>query len=154
MIDFSMRSSKPKTPVVGIFILLLLKLMLLRYFFFHEIMWSRIAADAASLLVLLSLLELIVPSKAKGIVYWIFNVLCSLIFFASAVYFQHFNTVPTYTALSELKQVGGIKDSVQSTIQTANYLFFADIVVITLVWIAGKLMGRKPSMSAPLRKRW
>lgn len=154
MIDFSMRSSKPKTPVVGIFILLLLKLLLLRYFFFHEIMWSRIAADAASLLVLLSLLELVVPSKAKGIVYWIFNVLCSLIFFASAVYFQHFNTVPTYTALSELKQVGGIKDSVQSTIQTANYLFFADIVVVTLVWIAGRLMGRKPSMSAPLRKRW
>jgi len=154
MIDFSMRPSKPKTPVIGIFILLLAKLLLLRYFFFHGILWSRIAADAASLLVLLSLLELIVPSKAKGIVYWIFNLLCSLIFFASAVYFQHFNTVPTYTALSELKQVGGIKDSVQSTIETANYLFFADFVVIALAWAGGRLMGRKPGMSAPLRKRW
>lgn len=154
MIDFSMRPSKPKTPVIGIFILLLAKLLLLRYFFFHGILWSRIPADAASLLVLLSLLELIVPSKAKGIVYWIFNLLCSLIFFASAVYFQHFNTVPTYTALSELKQVGGIKDSVQSTIETANYLFFADFVVIALAWAGGRLMGRKPGMSAPLRKRW
>ncbi|WP_236575485.1 MULTISPECIES: LTA synthase family protein [Paenibacillus] len=117
-------------------------------------MWSRIAADAASLLVLLSLLELVIPNKAKGIVYWLLNLLCSFMFFASAVYFQHFNTVPTYTALSELKQVGGIKDSVQSTIETANYLFFADIVVITLVWVVGRLMGRRPGMSAPLRKRW
>ncbi|MDR0268422.1 LTA synthase family protein [Paenibacillus sp.] len=154
MLDFSIRTSKPRTPVIGIFVLLLLKLLLLRYFFFEEIMWSRIAVDAASLLVLLSLIELVTPSKAKRIVYWIFNLLCSVIFFASALYFQHFNTVPTYTALSELKQVGQIKTSVQSTIETANYLFFVDIVVIALVWITGKLMKRKFSITTPLRKRW
>lgn len=153
MLDFTIRS-KPKTPVIAVFVLLMLKLLLLRYFFFHGIMWSRIAVDAASLVVLLSLIELITPSKAKGIVYWIFNLLCSFIFFASALYFQHFNTVPTYTALFELKQVGQIKSSVQSTIEPANYLFFVDVVVIALAWAISKLIKRKFSMSAPLRKRW
>ncbi|MCJ8010514.1 LTA synthase family protein [Paenibacillus sp. KQZ6P-2] len=154
MRDLFIRSSKPKTPVIGVFILLLLKLLLLRYFFFHEIMWSRVTADVASLLVLLSLIELVTPSRAKGIVYWIFNLLCSVIFFASALYFQHFNSVPTYTALSELNQVTQIKSSVQSTIETANYLFFADVIIIAVVWIIGKVMKRGPSMSTPLRKRW
>ncbi|MGN7355914.1 LTA synthase family protein [Paenibacillus sp. SAF-054] len=154
MKDLYLRTPKPKTPFIGIFILLLLKLQLLRYFFFGDIMWSRVAADAASVLVLLALIELVTPSKAKGIVYYIFNVLCSFIFFASALYFQHFNTLPTYTALSELKQVAGIKDSVQSTIEPANYLFFVDVIVIAVVWIVGKLMKRHPSMSTPLRKRW
>ncbi|MEC0238926.1 LTA synthase family protein [Paenibacillus dokdonensis] len=154
MKEISIRSSHSKTPVIGIFILLLLKLLLLRYFFFGEIMWSRVAADAASVLVLLALIELVTPARAKGIVYWIFNLLCSFIFFASALYFQHFNTLPTYTALSELKQVAGIKDSVQSTIEPANYLFFVDVVILAVVWIGGKLMKRKPSMSTPLRKRW
>ncbi|MED5015752.1 LTA synthase family protein [Paenibacillus chibensis] len=154
MIDFSLRTTRSKTPFIGFFILLLLKLLLLRYFFFDEILWSRILADAASLLVLLSIIELVTPSKAKGIVYWIFNLLCSFIFFASALYFQHFNTVPTYTALSELKQVMGIKDSVQSTIEPANYLFFVDVVVIAIVWIVGKLMKRRLNFSTPLHKRW
>lgn len=154
MIDFRSTYSRPKTPFIAVFVVLLLKLLLLRYFFFHDILWSRITADAAALLVLLCIIELITPAKAKGWVYWIFNAIFSILMFASALYFQHFNSVPTYTALSELKQVLQIKESVQSTIESENYLFFADVVIVALLWLIGRWVPLRFSLRTRLRKIW
>ena len=104
--------------------LLIVKLLLLRVLFFDRIAWEWVAADAAPVLLLLGLLAIITPARMKTGAYWTFNILLSLLFFASAVYFNHFGSVPTYLALYELNQVFQIKESVESTIQLIDYLFF------------------------------
>lgn len=123
--------------------LLWLKLLLLRVLFFDRIAWEWIAADAAPILFLMGILTILTPSRVRTIVYWIFNGLMSLVLFAASVYFNHFGSVPTYLALYELDQVFQVKASVESTIQSIDYLFFADLVILAIValfrrWKQGK----------------
>ncbi|QHW34599.1 sulfatase-like hydrolase/transferase [Paenibacillus rhizovicinus] len=124
-------------------VILLIKLALLRYFLFGEIKWPRLTADASALLVLLCALELATPAKLKAWAYGGLNLIVSLLLFSSAVYFEHFGSVPTYTALYELHQVTKVKDSVESTIQWSHYWFFPDIVIGLAVWIYAGVMKRR-----------
>lgn len=80
----------------------------------------------------MGILALIVPGRMKTAVYWSFNGILSLLLFASSVYFNHFGSVPTYLAFYELNQVFEVKESVESTIEYIDYLFFADIVIMIL----------------------
>ncbi|GGD66919.1 LTA synthase family protein [Paenibacillus nasutitermitis] len=124
-----------------LFVLLLLKMILLRSFFFGEIAWSRLITDAASILVILSVIELVIPLRAKTIVYGAFNFLFSLTLFAATLYFSHFGSVATYTALYDLPQVLEIKTSVQSTIQISNYLYFIDLLAGLIIWLVCRTIG-------------
>ncbi|WP_379146651.1 LTA synthase family protein [Paenibacillus sp. sgz500992] len=112
--------------------LIWLKLLLLRINFFDRISWEWIAADIAPVLLIMGILALIVPGRMKTAVYWSFNGILSLLLFASSVYFNHFGSVPTYLAFYELNQVFAVKESVESTIEYIDYLFFADIVIMIL----------------------
>ncbi|AIQ20243.1 sulfatase [Paenibacillus sp. FSL H7-0357] len=112
--------------------LIWLKLLLLRILFFDRISWEWIAADIAPVLLIMGILALIVPGRMKTAVYWSFNGILSLLLFASSVYFNHFGSVPTYLAFYELNQVFAVKESVESTIEYIDYLFFADIVIMIL----------------------
>ncbi|MEK5239472.1 LTA synthase family protein [Paenibacillus sp. FSL L8-0470] len=112
--------------------LIWLKLLLLRILFFDRISWEWIAADIAPVLLIMGILALIVPGRMKTAVYWSFNGILSLLLFASSVYFNHFGSVPTYLAFYELNQVFEVKESVESTIEYIDYLFFADIVIMIL----------------------
>lgn len=127
----------------GVFLLLLLKLMLLRLFLFNEVMWGRVLTDAFSLLVLMSLLELLIPIKARHVVYWIFNLILSLIMFASAIYNVYFGSIPTYTALSGLGQVHQVRSSITTLIEPEHFIFFVDILVIAVYWIINRLRRRR-----------
>ncbi|WP_019908780.1 LTA synthase family protein [Paenibacillus sp. HW567] len=129
--------------------LIWLKLLLLRGLFFERIAWEWIAADLAPVLLLMGILAFVIPARMKTAVYWSFNGLLSLILFASSVYFNHFGSVPTYLAFYELHQVFQVKESVKSTIQIIDYLFFADLVVM----IAYSLFRRwKRGPALPLRR--
>jgi lipoteichoic acid synthase len=121
-------------PIFYTFFLLLLKLMLLRWSLFKQIEWSRLPADGLALLVILCLLELVTPAKWKRISFWVINLIISLTLFSSTVYYAHFGSVPTYTALLALNQVMQIKSSIESTIQLSNYLYFADLAGLILIW--------------------
>ncbi|MBB6672754.1 LTA synthase family protein [Cohnella nanjingensis] len=120
-------------------VLLLLKMMLLRHFFFQQIAWTRLAADAAAVLVLLCLLELAVPARWRGTAYWTLNLIVSFILFSSTLYFAHFSSVPTYTALLQLHQVLQIKSSVQSTLDYRYYAYFLDLAVIVVLAVAARV---------------
>lgn len=124
-----------KQPVFYVFLLLLLKLLLFRYFLFHSIAWSHIFSDIFALWVVIGLFDLISAAAWKKYVFWALNLLLSLILFASTLYYTHFGSVPTYTALQELHQVMQIKASVQSTIRLEYYLFFIDLPVLAAVWL-------------------
>ncbi|QHT61579.1 LTA synthase family protein [Paenibacillus lycopersici] len=125
--------------------ILLVKLALLRYFLFGDIKWTRLTADASALLVLACALELATPAKLKAWAYGGLNLLLSLLLFSSAVYFEHFGTLPTYTALYELHQVTKIKDSVENTVQWSHYWFFPDIAFALGWWIYTSVTGKRRS---------
>jgi lipoteichoic acid synthase len=118
--------------------LLLLKLLLLRMLFFDRIAWEWVASDAAPVLLIMAVLYIITPGRAKTSVFWTLNVLMSLLLFASSVYFNHFGSVPTYLALYELDQVFQVKESVESTIELVDYLYFADLVLFAGLYLFRK----------------
>ncbi|GIP24479.1 LTA synthase family protein [Paenibacillus sp. J22TS3] len=135
------RGAYHKTPFFVVFILLFLKLVLLRYFFFAGVELTQLAADALAVLALLSILELLTPSRVKGPAYWVFNLIFSLLLFSATLYFEHFNSVPTYTALNELHQVTQIQSSIKSTIRTVDFAYFVDVLVIAVVWVINRVRG-------------
>lgn len=121
--------------------LLWVKMGLLRYFTFGEIDWRHVGADAAAVAVLTSLLALLVPGRGRGVACWLLDALVSTVLFAATLYFAHFGSMPTYTALLELHQVPQVQASVQSTMDPLYYLFFADLPV----WMAaGFILRRRP----------
>ncbi|UUZ96316.1 LTA synthase family protein [Paenibacillus sp. P25] len=119
---------------------------ILRYFLFKEVLLRRLAADVAAILVITGVVELLVPARAKKSVFWAVNLICSLIFFAATLYFNYFGTIVTYTSLTELNQVTQIKSSVKSTIDPADYIFFADLVIMLLISLLGR-KSREPLLS-------
>ncbi|MFC7680272.1 LTA synthase family protein [Paenibacillus sp. GCM10028914] len=127
----------------GVFLLMLLKLMLLRLFLFNEVMWGKVLTDIFSLLVLLSLLELLIPMKARHVSYWVFNLIISVILFASAIYNVYFGSIPTYTALSGLGQVHQVRSSITTLIEPEHFIFFVDIVVMGIFWIVNRVRKRR-----------
>lgn len=123
--------------------LLLLKTVLLRLFIFKEVPWTwdRVLTDAVSIMVLLSIAELITPSKRRSVVYWSVNLIFSLILFASAIYYGYFGSLPTYTALGGLGQVHQVRGSISTLIRPEYFLFYADLLVMAAVWVANRIRG-------------
>lgn len=135
-----------------------LKLLLLRGLFFDRIAWEWIAADIAPVLLLMGVLALITPVRMRKAVFWSFNGLLSLLFFAASVYFNHFGSVPTYLALYELNQVFQVKESVESTIELIDYLFFADLIIMIIYllfrrWKNGPVQQHRGSQSSRRARR-
>ncbi|MEF2248337.1 LTA synthase family protein [Paenibacillus sp. GXUN7292] len=122
-----------KAPLLVTFIFIMLKMALFRQFIFQEVHISRLVSDAAAVLVILFIIELVTSARWKTTVFGIINTIVSFLLFAAVVYFSYFSNVPTYHAFLNIGQVGQVKDSVQSSIQLKNYLLFADIVILLLL---------------------
>lgn len=133
-------------PLFVVSVLLLLKALLFRYFLFGQIDWSQVPADAASILFLVGLFEIISPDKSKRVVLWTLNLIVSLLFFASTLYFSYFSTIPTYSALNGLNQLFEVKDSVKATFEWRNGSFFLDIAAALVVWAVMKVRGIRPAV--------
>ncbi|MEK0315889.1 LTA synthase family protein [Cohnella sp. 56] len=144
------------SPFVVYTALLLAKLLLLRYFCFGEVAWSHIGADASAVAVLTGLIALALPARGGRIAYWCLNALVSLLLFAAALYFAHFGSMPTYTALLELHQVPQVKDSVRSTMDPLYVLFFLDLPVLALFgFVRRRVRARRlPAVRSLSRRRW
>lgn len=139
----SIWSSFIRTPFVLTFILLMLKMMLFRHFIFDNVQFTGLLADAAALLTLLCVFELAVPARWKPIGHGVVNAIISVGLFAATVYFSYYGTVPIYTALYGLDQVGQIQDSVESSIQVSNYLLLVDVVALAIVGLWSLIKGTK-----------
>lgn len=141
-----------RSPFFIFTLLLWLKLVWLRYILFDAWGGKLWLVDLASIAVFTGLFELLLPGKLKRSGYWTLNLVLSLVFFAAAVYFQHFGSVVTYTALANLKQVGQIQSSVKATIEPADYLFFADLPLGMLLVIRRIRSGKPWFRPLPLRR--
>ncbi|MEV5029285.1 LTA synthase family protein [Paenibacillus sp. LPE1-1-1.1] len=121
--------------------MMMLKMLLFRHFVFQGIQADRLLTDAASILTLLLITELVTSAKWRGTVFHILNAVLSLLLFASTVYFSYYGTVPTYTALHGLDQVLQIRTSVGSIIQTSFYIYFVDMIVFAVISIVNRIKG-------------
>jgi lipoteichoic acid synthase len=125
-----------KSPFWASFVLIMLKMVLFRQFTFGEFAVSGLLTDAAAVLTLICLVELMTTSRWKPVVFGVFNGVLSLLLFACCVYFSFFGSIPTYTALHGLDQVGQVKDSVESAIHVKFYVLFVDLAVLIGLWLA------------------
>lgn len=139
-------------PLLLVVLLLFMKSLLLRDFLFDRVAWGQVAADLASIVVLAGLIEAVSPERAKKYAFWTLNLLVSVLFFASVVYFNYFSTIPTYTALNELHQVGGVKESVNAAIEPKDYWFFADVAVLAFGWLAWRVRGARTAGGGTARR--
>ncbi|MHA0857469.1 LTA synthase family protein [Paenibacillus sp. CMAA1364] len=125
-----------KVPtLVIVSFLLIAKLCFLRYFYFNEVTAGGLLADTFSVLAFMSLLELILPKKAKCTVYWSIQIIVSMILFAATLYHAHFGSVPTYTVFKEFGQVGQVRGSILPLIRPIHFLFFIDLVMALIIAI-------------------
>lgn len=127
------------------FLLILLKIGLMRYFFYDGVHLGGVPAEALSALAFLCLVDLLFPIKRKGIVYTSFNFIFSLMLFAATLYFAHFGTIPTYAVLGELNQVPQIRGSVNALLRPEQFLYFVDFVVLFIVYIVRKMVSNRRS---------
>ncbi|WP_231571583.1 LTA synthase family protein [Gordoniibacillus kamchatkensis] len=133
-------------------LILVLKLAWLRHLLAQAWSWNAALIDLASVLVLTGLVELALPGKLKRSGYWLLDLALSLMFFAAAVYYQHFDTIVTYTALTGVKQLGQIQSSVKSTIEPLDFIFWADVPFGVLLAVR-RARGAKPWLKPlPWRK--
>lgn len=123
--------------IVETFVLIGVKLLLLRYFFYGGFHPAGLPGELLSVLALLCLVELVTPAKGKWWTFFGFNFVLSFILFAATVYFAYFGTVPTYKVLSGLGQVPEVKASIGALLQPEQFLYFADLAVLVLVKIIG-----------------
>jgi lipoteichoic acid synthase len=140
----SLNSKLKKLPLmITTSLLLIAKLCLLRYFYFRELTGGGLLADTLSILVFMSALKLILPMRAKRVGYWSVNVILSVILFGATLYQIHFGSVPTYTTLGELGQVGQIRSSIQSLIKPIHFLFFADLALALILALVSFARARR-----------
>lgn len=141
-----------KSPFWASFILIMMKMILFRQFTFGEIIIANLLTDAATLLTLLCVVELITTSRWKSVVFGIMNAILSLLLFACCVYFSFFGNIPTYTALHGLDQVGQVKESVESAINIKFYTLFADVLILIALYVATLRSRGKREKSSPAAK--
>ncbi|OXM85320.1 LTA synthase family protein [Paenibacillus rigui] len=122
-----------RSPYAIFSLLLWLKLGLLRLFLFKTVDLKWWLVDLASVLVLTSLFELVFPRRMKKGAYWGLNFILSLIFLAATLYFEHFGSVVTYTAIAEIKQLIHISSSVKASLHLEDFLFFADFILVVVM---------------------
>ncbi|MCM3782729.1 LTA synthase family protein [Neobacillus mesonae] len=128
------------------------KLTLFRFFVFRDMSWDRLAVDAIAVLVILSVWELLVPSRWKGAAYWGLNLLFSVVLFAATLYNVQFGSIPTYTSLLSLNQVPQVASSIEMLIKPLHFLFFADVIVMTILWMMYRYQGKRSVYSKQLSR--
>lgn len=99
--------------------------------------------------------------QVRFTIYFVLNILLSIICFALIVYYQYFHTLATYTSLFDLNQTGDISDSIALLIAPRFYLLFCDLPVILLSVLAMRIIRKvQPSVSftrkpgLPIRNRY
>nr|WP_051421838.1 LTA synthase family protein [Cohnella panacarvi] len=130
----------------------MLKMMLFRHFIFDNVQLTGLLADAAALLTLLCVFELAVPARWKPLGHGIVNAIVSVSLFAATVYFSYYGTVPIYTALYGLDQVGQIQDSVEASIQASYYLLLVDVVALAIVGLWSLVKGTRLFAKHPIAR--
>ncbi|QAY67972.1 LTA synthase family protein [Paenibacillus protaetiae] len=148
-----------RLPVFGLTaVLLLVKMAMMRHWLYDNAVAAHLAADAGSIVALLSLFGLIATKRWRSVVYWAVNVILSVLLFAVTVYYAYYGSVPTYLALNAVDQVGQVKASVDALIRPQYYLYFVDVIILLAGFIYRKVRKRgeaaKAESHVPNHAKW
>lgn len=129
-------------------------MVLFRQFVFQNIQMEGILSDLVAVLAILCVTELAASVRWKAFAFCTVNLVISFLLFASTIYYSYYNTVPIYTALYGLDQVGQIKGSVEASIQFTNYLFFLDNCILAVIYGVNRFKGGRLSGTNRIAKPW
>jgi len=110
-----------------------LKLLLFRIMVLNDLSWQGIASDMAAAGLLLALPACFLTGVWRKGVQTVVAFAMSTLWFAVAIYYSYYGNVPTYYTLSNLNQVGQIRESITSSIEPYMLLFFLDFIVVAFV---------------------
>ncbi|WLD92984.1 LTA synthase family protein [Alkalihalobacillus sp. AL-G] len=127
-------SNKVSIYFLPFVLLLFLKVVLFRFLLLDDLnLLTTLWFELPIILIFLCLFEWL-NSKAKPFAYFLFNILLSLMFFASLVYSAYFGTLPTYFDLQQLGQVSSVSESILLLIKPTYFLIFIDLLILVLLF--------------------
>ncbi|QDY44858.1 hypothetical protein FK545_02975 [Planococcus glaciei] len=139
-----------KSHLFIVSLLLLLKVVLLRFLLFQEISLLKAVALELSYIVLFAAVIELIAVKWKPGAFLLFSVLFSTLFLAVIMYHSFFGRIVTYFALFQVGQVGTISESITALLNPVYILFFADILIL-LVLLAFR---KYPLSTKPLNAKY
>lgn len=139
-----------KSHLFIISLLLLLKVVLLRFLLFQEVSLLKAVALELSYIVLFAAIIELIAVKWKPGAFLLFSVLFSTLFLAVIMYHSFFGRIVTYFALFQVGQVGTISESITALLNPVYILFFADILIL-LVLLAFR---KYPLSTKPLNAKY
>lgn len=115
--------------------------------------WTTMLKELPFVLIIFCLIEWF-ATKRKLIVYTIFNLLLTAIFFAVIIYYKYYGVIATYKALEQVNQVTAVSNSVFSLIDPQYLLIFMDIIVFGILLIRSKAaVDWKKAILRPVNKK-
>lgn len=128
-----------KIHMYFLFLLLLsLKFFIARIIIFEDYnLFTKVWLELGYFILLLGLVELFIK-KGKALIFLFVNILVSLLLFSIILYYEFFGILVTHHALYQLHQVGDVKESIWTLLKPSQFLFFIDILILSLVAIIYK----------------
>ncbi|MBZ5202064.1 sulfatase-like hydrolase/transferase [Planomicrobium chinense] len=139
-----------KSHLFIISLLLLLKVVLLRFLLFQEVSLLKAVVLELSYIVLFAAIIELIAVKWKPWTFLLFSLLFSTLFLAVIMYHSFFGRIVTYFALFQVGQVGTISESITALLNPVYILFFADILIL-LVLLAFR---KYPLSTKPLNAKY
>src|SRR5690606_34326981 len=132
---------------------LMLKLLLFRHMVLNDYSWYGIVSDAAAVGLIMVIPACIWTGAWRKVTQTIAAVAISILWFAVAIYYSYYGNVPTYYTLSNLNQVGQIRESIASSIEPYMLLFFIDFVIVAIVLLIWRDKQEKRSIQWTISSR-
>lgn len=115
--------------------------------------WAIMLKELPFILLIFCLIEWF-ATKRKLMVYTIFNLLLTAIFFAVIIYYKYYGVIVTYKALEQVNQVTAVSNSVFSLIDPQYLLIFTDVIVFGYLLFRNKsARGWKQAIRRPANKK-
>lgn len=122
-----------RNPFIIFSVILLLKSQLAWMVIFDSgLTWNALATELPFIWLVFCLIEGF-ATKRKLLMYLLFNLLFTGIFFAVIMYYKYYGVIATYTALQQVNQVTAVNKSVISLMDPQYLLVFTDIIVLGFV---------------------
>jgi lipoteichoic acid synthase len=111
--------------------LFICKFLIVRYFLFKEFQpLETLAFELVYIVFFLSLFELIKRERVKWITYLVFNIIVTGLLLGLVLYFKYSGQIVSIIMLSQLNQVGTVKDSVFKLLHPIYAVLLIDLFVI------------------------
>ena len=110
------------------------KFLIVRYFLFKEFqLFETIALELVYIVFFLSLFELIKRERLKWITYLVFDIVVTGLLLGLVLYFKYSGQIVSIIMLSQLNQVGTVKDSVFKLLHPIYAVLLLDLLIILIM---------------------